>query len=108
MQKNWPNEDSAFQEASWVWTTEEWDNIIEDLTNIRTPTCYGSSLRYKFSDRKLVGFKMHNYHNLLLDILPIVVRGSLTANIRDIVYRLGKYPSAANLSFTWYYKRLTT
>jgi hypothetical protein len=108
MQKIWPDEEGAFEDASWVWTTEEWDNIIEDLTNIRTPTGYGSSLRYKFNDRKLVGFKTHDYHNLLHDILPIAVRGTLTADIKDIIYRLGKYTCAKNLSFTWFYKRIFT
>jgi hypothetical protein len=85
-----------------VWTTEEWDEIIEDLSNIRTPTGYGSSLRYKFNDRKLVGFKTHDYHNILHNILPIAVRGTLTADIRDIVYRLGKW-SLNKLSFVQFF-----
>ena len=98
MQRYWPKEDRTYKDASWVWTTKEWNEIIKDLSNIRTPTGYGSSLRYKFNNRKLVGFKTHDYHNLMHDILPIVVRGTFTVDIRDIVYRLGKC-SLDKLSF---------
>jgi hypothetical protein len=85
----------AMKELNWVgmeyYWTDEWDAIIEELSSIGTPTGYGSSLQYKFNDRKLVGFKTHDYHNMLHDILPIAVRGTLTAEIRDIVYRLDKH-----------------
>jgi hypothetical protein len=91
MQEFWPNENGAYASPSWVWSTVEWDRIIQIMSSIRTPTGYGASLRYKFNDRKLVGFKTHDYYNLLHDILPIVVRGTLTAPIRSIVYRLGKF-----------------
>jgi hypothetical protein len=36
-----------------------------------------------------VGIKTHDYHNLLHDILPIIVCSTLTENIWKIVYRLG-------------------
>ena len=93
MQRFWLLQDGTLPPASWVWSTEEWDKIIETISGIRTPTGYGASFRYKFNNRKLVGFKTHDYHNLLHDILPIVVRGTLTPGIRDIVYRLGKFPT---------------
>jgi hypothetical protein len=91
MEYYWPDVEGEFKDASWVWSTDEWDAIIEELSSIGTPTGYGSSLQYKFNDRKLVGFKTHDYHNMLHDILPIAVRGTLTAEIRDIVYRLDKH-----------------
>jgi hypothetical protein len=31
IQKNWPDVEGAFYKASWIWTTQEWNNIIEDL-----------------------------------------------------------------------------
>ena len=75
--------------APWIWTTEEYNSVIETLTSTRTPTGYGSSFSSKFSDQKIVGMKTHDYHNLLHDLLPIAIRGTLTKEIRDIVYRLG-------------------
>jgi hypothetical protein len=90
MQPFWAHEDGSYASPSWVWNTIEWNRIIEIILDFRTPTRYGSSFRYKFNDRKLMGFKTHDYHNLLHDILPIVIRGTLTPAIRSIVYRLGK------------------
>jgi hypothetical protein len=90
MQRFWPEEDGTYADLAWVWSTEEWDRIIHIISNIQTPTGYGASFCYKFNNRKLVGFKTHDYHNLLHDILPIVVRGTLTPAIRDIVYRIGQ------------------
>jgi hypothetical protein len=60
------------------------------ITNIRTPQGYGSSFQYKFIDGKINGMKTHDYHNVLHHILPVAVRGTLTVDIRDIIYRLGK------------------
>jgi hypothetical protein len=90
MEQYWPDGEANYQDAPWVWTTAEWDEIIDDISNIQTPTGYGSSLRYKFNDRKLVGFKTHDYHNLLHDILSIAVWGTLTSEVQDIVYQLDK------------------
>lgn len=78
-----------FARAPWIWTSSQYDLVIEIISSIRAPTGYGSSFSTKFStDRKVVGMKSHDYHNLLQDILPIVVRGTLTKEIRDVVYRL--------------------
>ena len=65
---------------------------------IRIPWGYGSSFQYKFVDGKLTGMKTHDYHNLLHHILPIAVRGTLTAGIRDLVYKLGAL-------FHWLYSK---
>jgi hypothetical protein len=80
-----------YKAAPWRWTVEEYDSIIEIIKKIRTPTGYGSSFLYKFSEkRQIVGMKTHDYHNLLHDILPIAIRGTLDKDIRSIVYRLGE------------------
>lgn len=75
--------------APWVWTKEELDEVIETVRHAKTPTGYGSSFMYKFSEGKLTGMKTHDYHNLIQDILPVAIRGTLTAEVRNIVYRVG-------------------
>lgn len=80
----------SYPETNWIWSTEQYDQVIDLITSIKTPTGYGSNFYNKFNKRKIIGMKTHDYHNLLHHILPIVVRGTLTEGIRDIVYRLGK------------------
>jgi hypothetical protein len=60
-------------------------NIIK---NVQAPSNYGSSLSYNISDKGMVGFKTHDWHNLLHDILPIAIRGTATKDVRETVYRL--------------------
>jgi hypothetical protein len=83
-----PREDGTYEPASWIWTTTEYDEVIKLLSNVKTPFGYGSSFKHKFNDRKIVGFKTHDYHNLLHDLFPIAVRGTLTEDVRNIIYKL--------------------
>ena len=78
-----------YAKAPWIWTTDEYDSVIHTITSTQTPTGYGSSFSSKFSDRKIVGMKTHDYHNLLHGLLPLAIRGTLTKEIHDIIYRLG-------------------
>lgn len=76
------NKKWMFARAPWIWTSSQYDLVIEIISSIRAPTGYGSSFSTKFStDRKVVGMKSHDCHILLHDILPIVVRGTLTKEI---------------------------
>ena len=83
-----PKADGTYEPANWIWTTEEYDGVIKLLSNVKTPFGYGSSFQHKFNDRKIVGFKTHDYHNLLHDLFPIAVRGTLTEDIRKIIYKI--------------------
>jgi hypothetical protein len=75
--------------APWVWTPSEYERVISTIRSIRTPTGYGSSFMYKFTeDKKITGMKIHDWHNMLHDILPIVICGTLIPQIRKIIYRL--------------------
>ena len=73
---------------NWIWTTQEYDSIIDLISATKTPFGYESSFRHKFNKRKVMGFKTHDYLNLLYDLRPIAVRGTLTEEIRSIVYHL--------------------
>jgi hypothetical protein len=74
--------------APWVWSSDEFRGVLDMLKSVRAPTNYGSSLAYKIGDNKMGGFKTHDWHNLLHDLLPIVIRGTLTEGIRETVYKL--------------------
>ena len=81
-----------YGKAPWRWTNDEFDDIADTITKIRTPTGYGSSFKRKFTtERKVVGMKTHDWHNLLQDFLPIAVRRTLTADVREAIYRLGQF-----------------
>jgi hypothetical protein len=74
--------------APWVWSSEDFQIVLNIFKNIRAPTNYGSSLSYKIGDRKMSGFKSHDWHNILHDLLPIAIRGTLTEGVRETVYKL--------------------
>ena len=42
-------------------------------------------------DKKLLGLKTHDWHNILHDFLPIAIRGTLTPGIRETIYRLSRF-----------------
>lgn len=89
MRDFWITGEHEPKKPTWIFTKSEYRTVIDIITEIRTPREYGSSFQYKFVDGKLSGMKTHDYHNLLHHILPIAVRGTLTADIKDIIYRLG-------------------
>ena len=74
--------------APWVWTSSEFELVLGTLKHIRAPSNYGSSLSYKIGDKKIVGFKTHDWHNVLHDLFPIAIRGTLTKGIRETMYKL--------------------
>ena len=82
-----PKKDGSYASPNWIWSVEEFDEVIDVLKTVQTPIGYGSCFHYKFN-RKLVGFKTHDYHNLLHDQFPIIVRDTLTKRIPNIIYKL--------------------
>jgi hypothetical protein len=77
--------------ALWVWPKEDFELVLDVLKHVRAPTNYGSSLAYKIGDRKMSGLKTHDWHNILYDLLPVAIRGTLTEGIRETVYRLSRF-----------------
>jgi hypothetical protein len=69
--------------APWVWSPAEFQIVLDIFKNVRAPSNYGSSLSYKIGVKKMVGFKTHDWHNVLHDLLPIAIRGT--------VYRLSSF-----------------
>jgi hypothetical protein len=62
--------------------------VLDILKNVRASSNYGSSLAYKIGDKKMSGFKTHDWHNVLHNLLPIAIQGTLMEGGREIVYRL--------------------
>jgi hypothetical protein len=77
--------------APWVWSSNDFKLVLGILKNIRAPSNYGSSLAYKIGDKNMVGLKTHDWHNILHDLLPIAIRGTLTEGVRETVYRLSSF-----------------
>lgn len=86
----WREDGSLDRVPEWIFTKSEFKNVVEVLQNIRTPSGFGSSFRYNFNDKKIVGMKTHDYHNLLQYLLVVAVRGTLTKSICDMIFRLGR------------------
>lgn len=81
----------TYARAAWVWRPDELKAVMDVLRTVRTPTNYGSSLSYKIGDKTMAGLKTHDWHNILQDILPIAIRGTLTPGLRDTVYKLAAF-----------------
>jgi hypothetical protein len=39
----------------------------------------------------MVGLKTHDWHNILCDLLPIAIRGTLHEGLRETMYRLSQF-----------------
>lgn len=66
----------------------EYKSMVDLIKSINTPRRYNSLFYYKFLNYKILSIKIHNYHKLLHNILPIAIIGMLTSNIYKIVYYL--------------------
>ena len=63
--------------APYVLTRKNQRQVRECLQKLRTPTKYGSSFKKPFEDDHLHGLKSHDYHILLQELLPVLLRGRL-------------------------------
>jgi hypothetical protein len=80
-----------YKRAPWVWSKAEFNTVMKLITEIKTPSNYGSSMALKFTKDKIVGMKTHDWHNVLHDFLPIAIRGTLTPDVRKAVYMLSHF-----------------
>jgi hypothetical protein len=74
--------------APWVWSSNDLNIVLNVLKNIRAPSNYGSSLAYKIGDKKMSGFKIHDWYNVLHDLLLIAIWGTLIEGVKETVYKL--------------------
>lgn len=76
--------------APYVFTDVEQKLFVDEVSGIRTPTGYGSSLGKHFQKSRLIGLKSHDFHCLLQQIVPVAIRNMLQPLQRTALIRLGK------------------
>ena len=76
--------------APYVFSDAEKKLFIEEVSAIRTPTGYGSTLGKHLKKAKFLGLKSHDYHCLVEQIIPAVCRRLLPPLQRTTLIRLGK------------------
>lgn len=76
--------------APYVFTEAEKKIFLDEVSAIRTPTGYGSSLGKHLKKTKFLGLKSHDYHCLVQQIIPVVCRTLLQPLQRTTLIRLGK------------------
>ena len=60
------------------------------LRGVKVPQGYSSNIKSLVSmeDLKLMGLKSHDCHVLMQDLLPVVIRGILPKNVRQVITRV--------------------
>lgn len=76
--------------APYVLTDAERKIFVDDVSAIRTPTGYGSALGKHLKTERFMGLKSHDYHCLLQQIIPVVVRTLLQPLQKTALIKLGK------------------
>ncbi|XP_073119934.1 uncharacterized protein [Henckelia pumila] len=76
--------------ACYTLTKDEKRKILNSLSGMQLPTCYSSNVKnfVSMKDLKLVGLKSHDYHTLMLQLIPVAIRGVLPKHVRDSITRL--------------------
>ena len=70
-----PNGDRFYMpNAPYVLSAEDKAKVLRVLKALRTPSHYASALHTKISKGKLNGLKLHDFHVLLQNILPLCFR----------------------------------
>ena len=75
--------------APYILTKENKKKLLERLTNLRTPIGFMSNLTSKIdADGSIHGFKSHDYHVLLQQVLPVCIRGLLPNRVEKAIMHL--------------------
>lgn len=77
-------------DAPYVLSEAEKKIFIQDVSAIRTPTGYGSSLGKCLKKTGFIGLKSHDFHCLVQQIIPVAIRSLLQPLQRTALIRLGK------------------
>ncbi|XP_026415967.1 uncharacterized protein LOC113311320 [Papaver somniferum] len=89
--------------ACYTLTTEEKDIFLETLSELRVPEGYCSnfSTLVNLKERKLIGLKSHDYHMLMQQFLPVVIRSIMPTPVRYAIIREVKL--CGTVCFRWMY-----
>jgi hypothetical protein len=69
---------------------EDFNLFCNCIESLRTPTGHSSAFRKHIQKKKLGGLKSHDYHVLLQQVLPLVLRGLMKPGPRMAIMRVYK------------------
>jgi len=84
------NEKVYMPDATYVLSLEDKALVLRILKALKTPSHYVGALHTKISKGKLNGFKSHNYHVLMQQILPLCFRRISNKAFARVVIRLSR------------------
>jgi hypothetical protein len=76
--------------APYVLSEEEFNSFCNCLESLKTPTGHSSVFGKQIRKKKLGGLKSHDYHVLMQQVLPLVLRGLMKPGPRMAIMRMCK------------------
>ena len=66
------------------------ESMFECLSSIKDPSGYSSNIKgtLNFPDKKITNLKSHDCHVLMTELLPLVLQGILSENVRSTIVKL--------------------
>nr|AAU90144.1 putative polyprotein [Oryza sativa Japonica Group] len=82
--------------ASYTLSKAEKDSMFECLESIKVSSGYSTNIKRIIStkEKKFTNIKSHDYHVLMTQLLPVVIRGILPDNVRATITKLCAFMNA--------------
>nr|ABA94043.1 transposon protein, putative, CACTA, En/Spm sub-class [Oryza sativa Japonica Group] len=82
--------------ASYTLSKAEKENMFECLESIKVPSGYSMNIKRIIStkEKKFTNLKSHDYHVLMTQLLPVVIKGILLDNVRATITKLCAFMNA--------------
>jgi len=77
-------------DAEYVLSAEDRATFFQTLRSLRTPSGYVSNLRKRIEKRKIRGLKSHDFHVIMLQILPLCVRNIKNQELASTIIKLSR------------------
>ena len=76
--------------ASYTLSKEEKKSMFDCLSSIKVPSGYSSNIKgiLNLAEKKLTNLKSNDCHVLMIELLPVVLRGILSDNVRLTIVEL--------------------
>ena len=76
--------------TSYTLSKEEKESMFDCLSSIKVPSRYSSNIKgiLNLAEKKLTNLKSHDCHMLMTELLPVVLHGILSDNVRLTIVKL--------------------
>jgi hypothetical protein len=76
--------------ASYTLSNEEKEIMFECLSNIKVPSGFSSNIKgiINVSEKKFLNLKSHDCHVLMMQLLPVALRGILPPHVHLATYKV--------------------